>query len=161
VLEHGLPPLPGPRMPPFNEAPVGVWQSGYLGAVLFVYHDPDDRSMPYSQDIEILARSGLAGWRTGWRVASRGGSDWPVPFGDRPLDGPPVLTGFALGAKVRTSAGVWIASGIAPVGVTRGLRPPPTVRRKPPKWNLSPEPSSYLQASRSPDFMSTPYRCRT
>jgi hypothetical protein len=87
--------------------------------VLFVYHDPDDRSMPYSQDIEMLARSGLEGWRTGWRIASRGGSDWPVAFGDRPTDGPPLLTGFALGAKGPRSPGVWIASGIAPVGVTR------------------------------------------
>src|SRR5947209_6633046 len=110
IIDRGLPRVPGPVLPAFNEVPVAVWRRGILGAVLFIYFDPDDLAEPYSQDIEVLQQGDCRSWVT----LSRGGSDWPVPFGHRPSTDVPLLTGFSMGSDEG-----WIASGIAPHGLAR------------------------------------------
>lgn len=115
VLEQGVPPLPA-YLKPGNEVPVAYWRRGNVGAVLSIAFDPEDDEEPFSQDIQIWVREqdGL------WSLRSKGGSDWPLPFGTRPEGGRPTLTGYASGAPDPDSHGsVWVASGIAPAGVAR------------------------------------------
>ena len=92
-----------------------VWHEGDVAAVLWISHDPEDAEEPYSQDIEVFTRS-----RGRWHWHSKGGSDWPADYGQRPRVGQPALTGFAQGAPEPAGGGaIWLASGIAPTGVER------------------------------------------
>lgn len=93
--------------------PVVAWREGDVAAVLWISHDPEDDEEPYSQDIEVFIRSCGK-----WEWHSKGGSDWPVNYGERPRLGPPALTGFAQGApSPGGEVPFWLASGIAPGGV--------------------------------------------
>jgi hypothetical protein len=116
VLDRGLPPLPA-VLQPGEEVPVAVWRRGRVGAVLSIYHDPDDEEEPFSHDIEVLLHDESSG---AWKWHSTGGSDWPELYGIRPVTGHAALTGFATGAPAPDEDGsIWIVSGIAPVGVER------------------------------------------
>ena len=112
VLEHGVPPVPA-ALPPGNEVPVARWLSGDVGAVLSLFHDPNDEVEPYTQDIEILRRGPDGVWMPG----TKGGSDWPVKAWGRPTIPRPELSGFASGTALVGGGYLWVASGIAPVGV--------------------------------------------
>lgn len=80
VLQHGLPELPSKELPAWAEAPVAVWSGRDCGAVMFIEHDPEDEEEPYSVDIEVSVRTEEGGE---WVWESRGGSDWPLTFGER------------------------------------------------------------------------------
>src|SRR5437879_3366934 len=115
MLERGVPAVPR-SLPAGAEVPVATWRSGDIGAVLSICHDPDDGEESFSQDIEILER----GTNGAWTSETRGGSDWPTMSWARPDSGGPALTGCASGARVLNGTErVWIASGVAPVGVDR------------------------------------------
>ena len=106
---------PPPPLAGYEEVPVVVWREGDVAAVLWISHDPEDAEEPYSQDIEVFTRS-----RGRWQWHSKGGSDWPADYGQRPGVGRPGLTGLAQGAPGPGGGGlVWLASGIAPAGVER------------------------------------------
>lgn len=116
VLDHGLPPLPAVLVAD-DEVPVASWQRGAVGAVLSIIFDPNDPEEPFSQDVEIRVRDKDGVWK--WHSTS--GSDWPFPYGKRPAGGLPVLSRFTAGAPSPDNEdGIWIASGIAPVGVGEG-----------------------------------------
>lgn len=114
LLEGATPEVPPPPLAPDDEVAVTVWRRGTVAAVLFIWHDPDDDEEPYSQDVEIFEK--IDGE---WRSLGRGGSDWPVAFGERPPLGRPALTGYSSGTPDPNGDYLWIASGIAPPGVQR------------------------------------------
>ena len=107
--------VPQPPLPPDEEVAVAVWRDGPVGAILSIWHDPDDEEEPFAQDITVFELvDGMWTWR------SKGGSDWPVEYGDRPALENPVFTGTGSGAPSPDgSASIWLASGVAPPGVQR------------------------------------------
>jgi hypothetical protein len=113
LLEGAMPIVPRPPLAPDDDVAVAVWREGPFCAVLFIWHDPDDEEEPYSQDIEVFEKV-----HGQWLTHGRGGSDWPVAFGERAPIGRPGLTGYCSGLPVE-SGYAWIASGIAPSGVDR------------------------------------------
>jgi hypothetical protein len=116
ALLGGLTPTaPEPPVPPDEEVAVAVWRGDGLGAVLSIWHDPEDDEEPYAQDITIFE---IVDGRWTWR--SKGGSDWPVEYGERPAFDRPMLTGTGSGPLYLSGgSAVWLASGIAPPGVER------------------------------------------
>jgi hypothetical protein len=119
LVEHGPPQAP-PAPLPFNpdaDVPLSVWRRGDIAAVLYVTHDAvhadDDGNARYSQYIEFFHRT-AEGWVPGDSVH---GSDWPLPYGERPEMTVPAFTGFAAGQPLADGPYVWVRSGIAPRGV--------------------------------------------
>jgi hypothetical protein len=115
LLEGATLTAPQPPLPPDEEVAVAVWRGDGLGAILSIWHDPYDSEEPFAQDISTFELiDGV------WTWQSKGGSDWPVAYGDRPGFGRPMLTGTACGPlPLAEGPSVWLASGIAPVGVER------------------------------------------
>jgi hypothetical protein len=113
LLEGAEPSVQEPPLAPDDEVAVKVWRQGPVAAVLYIWHDPDDDEEPFAQDIEVFERVDGR-----WQSFFRGGSDWPVAFGARPLLERPALTGYASGTPAHTGYH-WIASGIAPPNVHR------------------------------------------
>jgi hypothetical protein len=73
---------------------------------------PDDDEWAYNVDIETYEHAeGM------WTWNGTGGSDWPVPYGSRPIGVPPSLTGFATDAPGSEDLMLW--TGIAPQGIER------------------------------------------
>ena len=71
--------VPQPPLSPEQEVSVAVWRDGGIGAILSIWHDPDDDEEPFAQDITVFTL--VEGSWTWW---STGGSDWPVAYGERP-----------------------------------------------------------------------------
>jgi len=46
--------VPEPPLPLDEEVPVVVWRDGSVGAILSIWHDPDDDEEPFAQDITIF-----------------------------------------------------------------------------------------------------------
>ena len=119
VLNTGLPVLPPGELPPGAQVPVAIVERDGLAFIMSIFRDnEDDEDVgeddddwdgdEFSVDIETWVRSASAGWV--W--LSCGGSDWPLPFGQRPDDPTAALTGFAVMHTVDDSD-IVAASGIA------------------------------------------------
>lgn len=115
LLEGGALSAPKPPLPHDEEVAVAVWRGGALGAILSIWHDPDDEEEPFAQDITVFELvNGVWTWR------STGGSDWPVDYGERLAYNTPVFTGT--GASLPSPDGrslICLSSGIAPPRVER------------------------------------------
>jgi hypothetical protein len=115
-----LPPCPL-SIDPDDEVVVAVWHRDDLGAVMTIWRDPDGdlairtpdyEGWPYNVDItQYQLVDGQWYWTGG------GGSDWPVPYGERASYPQPFLTGFAFGSATKSEEMLW--TGIAPLGVGR------------------------------------------
>ena len=115
LLEGGALSAPEPPLPLNEVVAVAVWRGGALGAILSIWHDPDDEEEPFAQDITVFElMDGIWTWR------SAGGSDWPVDYGERLAYETPVFTGT--GASLPSPDGrglICLSSGIAPPGCER------------------------------------------
>jgi hypothetical protein len=115
ILDGAKLTVPQPPLPPDEEVPVAVWRDGPVGAILSIWHDPGDDEDPFAQDITVFEFVDGA-----WRWRSKGGSNWPVDYGERPGIDRPMFTGTGSGAPSPDgSSSVWLVSGIAPPGVGR------------------------------------------
>ncbi|HVM65920.1 MAG TPA: hypothetical protein VMU14_13730 [Acidimicrobiales bacterium] len=120
VLESGVLPQRPPTLAPDDEVIVAVWRQGVIGAVMTIWRDPDgdetatsdDDDWPFNVDIETYEYVERA-----WHWRGTGGSDWPVPYGDRPSGNWPFLTGYASGVPGATDLMLW--TGVAPRGIER------------------------------------------
>lgn len=114
LLEGGELSAPPPPLPPDEEVPVAVWRDGPLGAILSIWHDPEDDEEPFAQEITVYEFvDGV------WRWSSSGGSDWPFAYGERPPLERPTLTGTGSTTAPDDASPHVLASGIAPPGVHR------------------------------------------
>jgi hypothetical protein len=113
LLEGSPVVVPGPPLALDDEVVVAVWRRDSVAAALYVWHDPDDSQEPFAQDVELFEKE-----NGNWRSLGRGGTDWPINYGERPSGGKPFLTGYCSGAQAKGGY-VWVATGVAPCGVDR------------------------------------------
>jgi hypothetical protein len=112
ALDGTTPVDPPEFLEPGEEAIVSVWRDGSLGAVMSIFHEPEDDEEPFSVDISVYLHGAK-----GWEWWSTGGSDWPMPYGERRTAGHPELTGFA--ATLPKGDPRWLWTGCAPSGCER------------------------------------------
>jgi hypothetical protein len=114
LLEGAKPSVPHRPLAPDEEVAVAVWRDGPVGAIMSIWHDPEDEEQPLYRFITLFER--LEGV---WTRKDTGGDDWPFQYGERPVFERPWLVGTGAGPLPYGGAYIWLASGMAPPGVER------------------------------------------
>lgn len=114
LLEGVEPNVPRRPLAPDEDVAVAVWRDEPVGAIMSIWNDPEDEQQPLHQFVTIFERLDA-----GWTRRGTGSDAWPFEYGERPPNPRPILIGTGAGPLRHGRLFIWLASGIAPPGVTR------------------------------------------